>query len=84
MPGTVGVVPNTASPVLHTWLKITVAGGTLVKDKVTVDLVKADDEDNKKPLYVAKVDPFKKEIRVKFGGALSGKYKLEVATEADG
>jgi len=65
-------------------LKITVKGGTLEKGKVTVDLVKADDEDNKKPLYVTKVDAFKKEIRVKFGGAESGKYKLEVATEKDG
>jgi len=63
---------------------ITVAGGTLVKDKVFVELVAADDEDNRKPLYVIKSDAFKQEIKVKFGGAISGLYKLVVSTEADG
>lgn len=84
VPKSVGVVPNTASPVLHTNLVITVAGGTLVKDKVFVELVAADDEDNRKPLYVIKSDAFKQEIKVKFGGAISGLYKLVVSTEADG
>jgi hypothetical protein len=61
-----------------------VAGGTLETGKVTVTLLKPDDEDFKKPLYVTKVDPFKKTIKVKFGGAESGKYKLVAATEKDG
>lgn len=69
---------------MHTKLTITVAGGTLELGKVTVDLVKPDDDDFKKPLYVTKVNPFNKTIQVKFGGAESGKYKLIVSTEADG
>lgn len=84
VPGVVGVVPDTASPVLHTNLQITVAGGTLEEGKVTVDLVKPDDEEFRKPLYVTKIDKVNKIIHVKFGGAESGKYKLIVATEADG
>lgn len=84
VPGVVGVVPDTASPVLHTSLDITVAGGTLEDGKVTVDLIKPDDEEFKKPIYVTKIDKVNKIIRVKFGGAESGKYKLVVSTEADG
>lgn len=84
VPGTVGIVPFTASPVLHISLTITVSGGTLIKGKTYVNLVEKADETKTKPLYVTKVDAFKKEIKVKFGGAVSGKYKLVVSTDADG
>lgn len=82
------ITPAHASPVLKTTLKLKVNGftGTLDKSDFNVRFVSTTNSSYIRPLNVIGVgnDSGDKYLQVKFGGALSGSYKLLVNSYSNG
>jgi len=83
-----GVVPSSVSPVLASELVITLAadypGDMNSADDFTCELVSNANVTDKRPLYVMSVDAGAKSVKVKFPGALSGTYTLNLVGKGVG
>lgn len=79
----VSITPNIASPVLKSNLTLKVSGfpGTLVKEDLSVRLISTTDPTLVRPLNVIDVDNSKMEFKVRYGGAYSDLYKVEVRSK---
>lgn len=83
----VSMVPTSASPVLKTELVVTLAPSypeTLVQEDFTAVLFSQDDEDYERELYVMSVDDAAKSLTIKFPGAVSGTYQLQLSSTQHG
>lgn len=81
------MVPTSASPVLKTELTIILASDypeTLVKEDFNCKLFSNDDETYSRELYVMSVNDSDKTITIKFPGAYSGSYYLQLSSVQHG
>jgi hypothetical protein len=81
------LVPSSASPVLKTELEVFLASDyseTLVREDFTAFLYKDDDEEFEKELYVMSVDQNMNSVKIKFPGAVSGDYHIQLVSEQHG
>lgn len=81
---TLGCSPSSVSPVLKTEVDIFLDSSytaTLVKEDFSATLYSFDDADLAKPLYVMSVDDTEKSVKVKFPGAPSGEYWIQLSSE---
>jgi len=81
------MLPTSASPVLKTELVVSLATGypdTLVKEDFNCTLFSNDDETYSRELYIMSVDDADKSITIKFPGAESGSYYLQISSAQHG
>jgi len=79
--------PNSASPVLKTELTVYLSSNypdTLVKEDFNCTLFSNDDETYSRVLYVMSVNDAEKSLLIKFPGAVSGSYYLQVSAAQHG
>lgn len=87
LPSGVSMSPSSVSPVLKTDLTITLDSNypyTLSESDFNVTLLSATDATLHKPLYVMGVDDSSKTLMVKFPGAKSGDYIVQVSSSQQG
>lgn len=87
MESTLAMVPSSVSPVLKTEIYIYLDSSypnTLDKDDFTATLYSFDDETIEKVLYVMSVDEDEMSVKVKFPGAVSGEYYIELSSTQAG
>ena len=83
----VSVSPTNVSPVLSSVLTVTLESTypeTLTVDSLNVVLVKKTDVSVTRPLYVISVDDAAKTIKIKYPGADSGDYFVQVTSKSIG
>ena len=83
----VSVSPTNVSPVLSSVLTVTLESTypeTLTVDSLSVALVKQTDVSVTRPLYVISVDDAAKTIKIKYPGADSGDYFVQVTSKSIG
>ena len=79
--------PTSASPVLKTELTVTLSQSypeTLVKEDFNCTLFSNDDDTYSRELYIMSVDDAAKTLTIKFPGAVSGSYYLQLASAQHG
>jgi hypothetical protein len=79
--------PNSASPVLKTELTVYLSSNypdTLVKEDFNCTLFSNDDETYSRVLYIMSVNDAEKSLLIKFPGAVSGSYYLQVSAAQHG
>jgi hypothetical protein len=84
---TLEVSPNSVSPVLKTELTIYLASDyatTLNVEDFSATLYSLDDVDFERELYVMSVDDAAKTVKVKFPGAYSGEYYIQLQSSVSG
>lgn len=75
----IGLTPNSASPVLKTEITAQLDQGypfTLLNTDFNATLQGLNDTTYEKPLYVMSVDDAQKTLKIKFNGAPSGNYRI--------
>lgn len=87
--GSLGITPNNVSPILKTWVTITLDSTfpeTMVLADFKAKLKSTDTSSDFTPLemYIYEVNDGDKTLRVKFPGAPSGEYKVELTHESIG
>jgi hypothetical protein len=83
----ISISPNSVSPVLATNLTVTLDSGypeTLVASHFTARLIDATNSTNTRALYIVSVDDSNKTIKIKFPGADSGSYLVQVESSSIG
>lgn len=78
----VEIVPNSASPVLKSELTVYLDPNypnTLVREDFEAILFSNDDLEFERPLYVMSVDDEEKSLKIKFPGAVSGSYWIQLS-----
>ena len=77
------MTPSSVSPVLNSVLTITLASSyahPLVAEEFDAVLVLSEDVTVTRPLYIMSVDDSAKEIQIKFPGAESGNYHVQLSS----
>jgi len=83
----VSVSPTNVSPVLSSVLTVTLESTypeTLTVDSLSAALVKQTDVSVTRPLYIISVDDAAKTIKIKYPGADSGDYFVQVTSKSIG
>lgn len=82
----VSMIPNIASPVLKSNITFKVQSfpGVLSKEDLSVKLISTTDPTSVRPLNVIDVDNTKMDFKVRYGGAYSDLYKVEVRSKLFG
>jgi len=84
---TLSLSPNSVSPVLKSTLIITLGSDytiPLLKEDFTATLLSNTNETFAKDLYIMSVDDTAKTLTIKFGGAVSGLYTVQLQSKQYG
>jgi len=85
---TLSLSPNSVSPVLKSTLQITLDSSDytipLLKEDFTATLLSNTNETFAKDLYIMSVDDTAKTLTIKFGGAVSGLYTVQLQSKQYG
>ena len=87
MPTALSILPASASPVLRTEIDIVLSSefnNNLSTDDFTATLIKDDDVTFSKNLYIMSADQALNSIKIKFGGAKSGDYRIQLDSQMFG